>query len=203
MRQWTGSSLFQVMACRLFGAKPLPEPMLIYCQLDSREQVSVKFESEFYHFHSRKCIWKCRLPIWRPFCPGGDELKWHAFEIFADFDGNPYPGATELTIQLWMVLSKHNQTGMKMARYQQDPFHYIYRNNYWLNNHFIIFYEHDSLIAPDKLWFGVICSAWVNLPSGKTRTVLTHWHWDPVMHGCISKLDHWVIIGSGNGLSPV
>ena len=26
MCQWTGSSLFQVMAC--FGAKPLPEPML-------------------------------------------------------------------------------------------------------------------------------------------------------------------------------
>ena len=35
MRQWIGSSLVQVMACRLFGAKPLPEPIL--------EQVSVNF----------------------------------------------------------------------------------------------------------------------------------------------------------------
>ena len=26
-------------------------------------------------FHSRKCIWNCRLPKWRPFCPGGDELN--------------------------------------------------------------------------------------------------------------------------------
>ena len=43
MRQWTGPSLVQVMACRLFGAKPLPEPMLAYCQLDSKEQTSVKF----------------------------------------------------------------------------------------------------------------------------------------------------------------
>ena len=34
MRQWTGSALFQLMACRLFGAKPLPEPMLALCQLD-------------------------------------------------------------------------------------------------------------------------------------------------------------------------
>ena len=34
MRQWTGSALVQVMACRLFGAKPLPEPMLTYRQLD-------------------------------------------------------------------------------------------------------------------------------------------------------------------------
>ena len=46
-----------------------------YCQLDSWEQISVKFESEFHHFHSRKCIWNCRLPIRRPFCPGGDELN--------------------------------------------------------------------------------------------------------------------------------
>ena len=44
------------MACRLFGAKPLPEPVLVYCQLDSWEQISVKFEFEFYHFHARKCI---------------------------------------------------------------------------------------------------------------------------------------------------
>ena len=31
------------MACRLFGAKPLPAPILAYCQLDSWEQISVKF----------------------------------------------------------------------------------------------------------------------------------------------------------------
>ena len=73
-RQWTGTALVQVMACGLFGAKPLPEPMLAYCQLDSWKQISVKFESGFYYFHSRKLIWKCRLPEWRPFCPGRDEL---------------------------------------------------------------------------------------------------------------------------------
>ena len=56
IRQWIGSALVQVMACRLFGAKPLPEPMLTCCQLDSWEQISVKFELEFYQFHSRKCI---------------------------------------------------------------------------------------------------------------------------------------------------
>ena len=32
------------------------------------------FESGFYNFYSRKCNWKCRLPKWPPFCPGGDEL---------------------------------------------------------------------------------------------------------------------------------
>ena len=69
------SVLVQVMDCRLFGAKPFSKLMLVYCQLDSWEQISVKFESEYYHFHSRKCIWNCRLPKWRPFCPGGDELR--------------------------------------------------------------------------------------------------------------------------------
>ena len=34
MRQWTGTALIQVMAWRRAGDKPLPEPMLIYCQLD-------------------------------------------------------------------------------------------------------------------------------------------------------------------------
>ena len=34
MRQWIGSALVQIMACCLFAAKPLPEPMLTYCQLD-------------------------------------------------------------------------------------------------------------------------------------------------------------------------
>ena len=62
------------MACRLFGTKPLPEPMLAYCRLDSWKQISGKFESEFHHFHSGKCIWKCCLPVWRPSCPGGEEL---------------------------------------------------------------------------------------------------------------------------------
>ena len=53
-------SLFQIMACRLVDAKPLSDPMLEYCWLDHQEQTSVKFKSEFKHFHSRKCTRKCR-----------------------------------------------------------------------------------------------------------------------------------------------
>ena len=34
------------MACRLFGAKALPEPLLPHCQLDFWEQISVTFESD-------------------------------------------------------------------------------------------------------------------------------------------------------------
>ena len=43
MRQLIGSALVQIMACRLFGAKPLSKPMLEDCQLDPWEQTSVKF----------------------------------------------------------------------------------------------------------------------------------------------------------------
>ena len=66
---WTETSLIQVMACRLYGTEPLPKPMLAYFQLDSWEQISLKFESEFNHLHSRKLISKCHLPKCRPFCP--------------------------------------------------------------------------------------------------------------------------------------
>ena len=44
------------MACRLFGAKPLPEPMLAYCQMDTWEQISMEFESKFYHFYLKNAF---------------------------------------------------------------------------------------------------------------------------------------------------
>ena len=44
MRQWTVPALVQVMACRLFGAKQLSEPMLPYFQLDPWEQISVEIQ---------------------------------------------------------------------------------------------------------------------------------------------------------------
>ena len=39
MHQWFWSALVQIMACRLFGAKPLSKPMLGYCQLAIRSSV--------------------------------------------------------------------------------------------------------------------------------------------------------------------
>ena len=49
------------MACRLFSAKPLSAPMMTYCQLDHDEHISMKYYLKLKSFHSRKCIWKCRL----------------------------------------------------------------------------------------------------------------------------------------------
>ena len=52
VRQWTGAALLQVMAFRLFSTKPLPEPMLTYCQLDPWTKTSLKFELKYEAFHS-------------------------------------------------------------------------------------------------------------------------------------------------------
>ena len=43
MHQYNIPTLLQIMACRLFGAKPLTEPMLPYCQIDPKEHISLKF----------------------------------------------------------------------------------------------------------------------------------------------------------------
>ena len=43
MRHQTRPSLVQIMACSLFGAKPISEPMLDYCKLDFCEHISMKF----------------------------------------------------------------------------------------------------------------------------------------------------------------
>ena len=71
MRQWTGSALVQVMACRLLGPKPLSEPMLTYCQLDPKEHISIIFYLKFKYFHLWKCIWSCCLWHCSHFFQGG------------------------------------------------------------------------------------------------------------------------------------
>ena len=43
-------SLVQIMACCLFSNKPLSEPMLNHCQLDSVDYVSMKFYLKFKSF---------------------------------------------------------------------------------------------------------------------------------------------------------
>ena len=50
MRHYNKPTLLQIMACRLFGARPLSEPVLQYCQLDLKEHISVTFflNSKFF-----------------------------------------------------------------------------------------------------------------------------------------------------------
>ena len=74
MRQWIRSAWVQIMACRLFGAKPLSKPMLGYCQLDHWEQTSVTFFIKIENISFTKMHLKILSAKRRPFCPEGDEL---------------------------------------------------------------------------------------------------------------------------------
>ena len=56
MRQWTGSALAQIMACRLFGAKPLSKPVLGYCQLQKLQWVSIQDSKLFLHENASENI---------------------------------------------------------------------------------------------------------------------------------------------------
>ena len=56
-------SLVQMIACRLFGAKPLSEPILMNRWLAHWEQILVKFELKCNNFHTRDLIWKCHVQI--------------------------------------------------------------------------------------------------------------------------------------------
>ena len=61
-------ALVHVIACHLSSPKPLPEPMLTYCQLNPQKHISVKFYLKCKHFHSRRCICKLSSAKCRPFC---------------------------------------------------------------------------------------------------------------------------------------
>ena len=41
-----------VVACCLFGTKPLPQTMLTYCELGSQKHIQVKFESIYCELQS-------------------------------------------------------------------------------------------------------------------------------------------------------
>ena len=73
-RQWIESAMVQIMACHLFGAKALSKLMLGYCQLDPCEYNSVKFQSKYETFYSRKSSWKYHLRNGSHFVP--EEMSW-------------------------------------------------------------------------------------------------------------------------------
>ena len=60
--QWMGSALVQIMACRLFGAKPLSKPMLVgIINWDLRNKVQWNFNQDTKLFIHEKHL-KYRLP---------------------------------------------------------------------------------------------------------------------------------------------
>ena len=53
---WTRPSLVRVMACRLFGIKPLPQTTLTHCKSEASKHFPGKFHAQMKHFRSAKYI---------------------------------------------------------------------------------------------------------------------------------------------------
>ena len=62
------SMLVQPMACCLFGTKPFPEPMLVYCQLNLWLQPLSKTLSKIPEFKLYKIYLKMLFAKYQPFC---------------------------------------------------------------------------------------------------------------------------------------
>ena len=59
MHRGNMSSLGYVMACHLLGINPLTKPMMIYWSLSTgKKLLNLKFESNYWYIHLRKCVWK-------------------------------------------------------------------------------------------------------------------------------------------------
>ena len=85
IRQWFRSALVQIMAWRLFGAKPLSKPIL--------SQLGTKFSEISYNsFRSRKCIWICTQQNLGQELGHQQTQCWtQSYHIKAENDGHHFP----------------------------------------------------------------------------------------------------------------
>ena len=74
MRQWIESLLVQIMACRLFGAKPLLNQWWIIVNWTLRNNFKWNF-IKLQNFLFAKMHLKILSAKWRPFCPRGRWVK--------------------------------------------------------------------------------------------------------------------------------
>ena len=91
MRQCIGSSLVQVMVCRLFGHKPLPEPHVANWTNLSTILVGIK------QFLEQRCIQKLR-----PYIVGQHQFVnlANCFRKSTEHTGSDFPGANCVSIKL-------------------------------------------------------------------------------------------------------
>ena len=125
------------MARCLFGAKPLSEPLITYCQSEPKEHISMKYYFKFKIFHSRKCTRKFRLwndvhfvsasPCFNSLTPGKFEwnVRYLIFQIISVIDG--WGISCELTLR-WMSLDLTDDKStlvQVMAWCRQATNHYL------------------------------------------------------------------------------
>ena len=74
MHQWIESALVKIMACRLFGAKPLSKPVLSFLWIGHLGTNICEILIKMQNFLFAKKLLKMSSAKWRTFWTGGDEL---------------------------------------------------------------------------------------------------------------------------------
>ena len=103
IRSQTTSSNVQIMACHLFGGKPLSEPMLFYSQLDPLEPISVKSNGPLkqapHHGDVTWASWRVKSRATRLFVQYRESIKtllafWrhHSMAAYVRADSRLAPG---------------------------------------------------------------------------------------------------------------
>ena len=90
MQLQTRSSLFQIMACRLVGAKPSSEPTLTHCQLDHWEDHFSEILTKIQQFPRKEINLKMSSANWWLFCLGINVLN-HGIENIIDPSAETFP----------------------------------------------------------------------------------------------------------------
>ena len=110
MRQLNIQSLVQIMACRLIGTKPLPEPMLSHWWVDTKGHISMKFYSKFIQGNTlENVICKMAAILSRCQC-----VKNNSFNIAVPADGlasngvRPWPSSSDtIVFKVFMVIDSN------------------------------------------------------------------------------------------------
>ena len=97
----TWQSLVDEMAWCLFGAKPLPEPMVAYCQIDPQEHTSMKSESKYFF-----AFLNLDNHFWEPHC---------ATKIWYSFNCREYKRKFLSLFHLALILGTENETSLYQA----------------------------------------------------------------------------------------
>ena len=139
--------------------KPLPEPMLAYCQLDNWEHLWVKFDSKHKNSLPRKCIWKCLQNVNHFVQASHDKLNeqrvhWYTLIVIRSFNH----------IYLLLIVSWSCQKGHKKLFYQSMlyfcMFYQLWCKAVWKPSLVmacclttpIHYLNHGSLIISEVLW---------------------------------------------------
>ena len=145
MRQWMVSAFAHIMACRLFGTKPLSEPVPNF----------IEFQSNYNTFYQLKCIWSAK---WRPFSPRGDEL---IFPLPCTYNPSTLTSifhSSILKFHLWAIVNSffifyisyanHNNIFVIFTRSPYTPFLAPYNESYQKGDHcFLSFFLTFGIMA--------------------------------------------------------